>query len=131
MSLKLDNKPKGIIGIDRALSSIGGRPLWSGHASTKRWTERQTHRRRRRRITAIFRALLSPVLSQTFTRFAVQFDRRQRRKKKNSFFKTNNNNVIEQLRREDREPIIDFRNNGEVLLEISKVDCLRRASEKN
>ena len=26
MSLKLDNKPKGIIGIDRALSSIGGRP---------------------------------------------------------------------------------------------------------
>ena len=62
----------------------------------------------------------------------MQFDRRRRRrKKKNSFFKTNNNNVIEQLRREDREPIIDFRNNEEVLLEISKVDCLRRASEKN
>ena len=62
----------------------------------------------------------------------MQFDRRQRRrKKKNSFFKTNNNNVIEQLRRADREPIIDFRNNEEVLLEISKVDCLRRASEKN
>ena len=74
---------------------------------------------------------LSPVLSQSFTRFAVQFDRRRRRRKKNSFFKTNNNNVIEQLKREDREPIIGLRNNGEVLLKISKVDCLRRASEKN